>query len=98
VTVLRAVRVPQGEAMFVQPDVVFEVRSPGDETYEKLSFYAAVGVDAVVVVERETTAVQVFARAGGDLVLAAPSASGWTLQDEKRDAGSRSLDSARAGW
>lgn len=38
-------RVPRGEAMFVRPNVVFEVRSPGDETYEKLPFYAAVGVE-----------------------------------------------------
>jgi hypothetical protein len=51
VSVMLPDRVPQGEAMFVRPNVVFEVRSPGDETYEKLSFYAAVGVEAVVGVE-----------------------------------------------
>jgi Uma2 family endonuclease len=48
VSVILPDRVPRGEAMFVQPNVVFEVRSPGDETYEKLPFYAAIGVEAVV--------------------------------------------------
>jgi hypothetical protein len=72
-------RVPPGEVMFVQPNAVFEVRSPGDETYEKLPFYAAVGVQAVVVVERNTKAVQVFAREGDDFALVPPSAAGWIL-------------------
>jgi Uma2 family endonuclease len=43
VAVMLPPRVPAGEAMFVRPDVVFEIRSPGDETYEKLAFYAAGG-------------------------------------------------------
>jgi Uma2 family endonuclease len=79
VSVMLPERVPQGEVMFVRPNVVFEVRSPGDETYDKLAFYAAVGVEAVVVVERDTKAVQVFALSGGNLVLVPPSADGWTL-------------------
>jgi Uma2 family endonuclease len=72
-------RLPQGAVMFVQPHVVFEIRSPGDETYEKLPFYAAVGVEAVVVVERDTKATQVFALASGDFVLLPPGADGWTV-------------------
>lgn len=79
VSVMMPDRVPDAEAMFVRPNVVFEIRSPGDETYEKLPFYAAVGIEAVVVVERDTKAVQVFAVTGGDFVLAPPSAEGWTL-------------------
>jgi len=79
VSVMRSDRVPPGEVMFVQPNVVFEVRSPGDETYEKLPFYAAVGVEAVVVVERDTKAVQVFVLADGSFVLAPPAADGWTI-------------------
>ena len=79
VSVMLPDRVPQGEAVFVQPNVVFEVRSPGDETYEKLPFYAAVGVEAVVVVERDTKAMQVFALSDASFVLAPPSADGWTL-------------------
>ena len=79
VSVLRPDRLPQGEAMFVRPNVVFEVRSPGDETYEKLPFYAAVGVEAVVVIERDTKAIQVFALSSESFVLLAPSADGWTV-------------------
>ena len=78
VSVMLPERVPQGEVMFVRPNVVFEVRSPGDETYDKLTFYAAVGVEAVVVVERDTKAVQVFALSGGNFILVPPSADGWT--------------------
>ena len=70
---------PQGEAMFVRPNVVFEIRSPGGETYEKLPFYAAVGVEAVVVVDRDTKATQVFALSSGTFVLVPPAADGWTL-------------------
>ena len=79
VAVMLPNRMPHGEAVYVRPNVVFEVRSPGDETYEKLQFYAAVGVEAVVVVERDTKAVQVFALAGENFVLAPPSVDGWTL-------------------
>jgi Uma2 family endonuclease len=79
VAVMLPPRVPAGEAMFVRPDVVFEIRSPGDETYEKLGFYAAVGVEAVVIVERDTKAAQVFARSGDDFVVVPPGTDGWTL-------------------
>ncbi len=79
VSVMGPDRLPPGEVMFVQPHVVFEIRSPGDETYEKLPFYAAVGVEAVVVVERDTKATQVFAPSGGDFVLLPPGVDGWTV-------------------
>lgn len=79
VSVMLPDRLPRGEAMFVQPNVVFEVRSPGDETYDKLTFYAAVGVEAVVVIERDTKAVQVFALSGDSFVLVPPSPHGWMI-------------------
>jgi Uma2 family endonuclease len=78
VCVMRPDRLPQGEVMFVRPNVVFEIRSPGDETYEKLPFYAAVGVETVVVVERDTKATQVFGLSSSDFVPLPPSANGWT--------------------
>ena len=78
VSVMLPDRVPPDERMFVRPNAVFEIRSPGDETYDKLAFYAAVGVEAVVVVERDTKAVQVFALSGENFVLEAPAADGWT--------------------
>ena len=70
---------PDPGAVYVLPTVVFEVRSPGDETFEKLSFYAAVGVRAVVIVERDTKAVQVFTLAGDSFVLEAPGPDGWLM-------------------
>jgi Uma2 family endonuclease len=78
VSVMRPDRLPPGETLFVQPTSILEIRSAGDETYEKLPFYAAVGVDAVVVVERDTKAIQVFAASAGNFVLTPPSADGWT--------------------
>ena len=36
------------------PDAVIEVRSPGDESYEKLPFFASLGVREVVVIDRDT--------------------------------------------
>jgi Uma2 family endonuclease len=58
--------------------VVFEVRSPGDESYEKLPFYAALALEAVVIVDRDTRAVQVFELTEGAYTPAAASADGWT--------------------
>jgi Uma2 family endonuclease len=70
---------PGGGALYVLPTVVFEVRSPGDETFDKLDFYAAIGVRAVVVVERDTKAVQVLTLAGESFVLEPPGADGWLV-------------------
>jgi Uma2 family endonuclease len=36
------------------PDVVVEIRSPDDETYDKLSFYAEIGVLEIWVIDRDT--------------------------------------------
>jgi Uma2 family endonuclease len=36
------------------PTVVVEIRSPGDETFEKLPFYAQLGVPEVWVIDRDT--------------------------------------------
>jgi Uma2 family endonuclease len=45
--------------------VVVEIVSPGDETFEKLPFYAAHGVEEVIVVEPEESRVQVLVLRGG---------------------------------
>ena len=51
------------------PDAVFEIRSPGDESYEKLPFYAKLGVREVVIVDRDTKRVEVFALGEGTYTL-----------------------------
>jgi len=42
------------------PTVVVEIRSPGDETWDKLEFFARIGVPEVWVVNRDTRVPQVF--------------------------------------
>jgi Uma2 family endonuclease len=42
------------------PDVVIEIRSPDDETYEKFDFYAKLGVPEVWVIDRDTRAPEVY--------------------------------------
>jgi Uma2 family endonuclease len=46
------------------PDAVIEVRSPSDETYEKLPFFAKLAVREVIVIDRDTKAVEVFRLSG----------------------------------
>jgi hypothetical protein len=60
---------PDPGAVYLRPAVAFEVRSSDDETFDKLPFYAAVGVRAVVIVERDTNTVQVLTLAGEGFAL-----------------------------
>ncbi len=48
--------------------LVIEVRSPGDETYKKLPFYAEGGCREVLVIDRDTCAVELFRLEGEDFV------------------------------
>jgi Uma2 family endonuclease len=49
------------EYMAGAPLVVIEIRSPDDETYEKLPFYAALGVPEVWIFDRDTKAIELRA-------------------------------------
>ena len=49
--------------------LVVEILSPGDETYDKLDWYAAGGVDEVLVVDPHSRRAEVFARRGNHMVL-----------------------------
>lgn len=46
------------------PEVVIEVRSSHDETYEKVPWYLARGAKAVLVIDRDTLALQLYAPDG----------------------------------
>jgi len=46
------------------PDAVIEVRSPGDESYDKLSFFAKLGVREVIVIDRDSKIVEISALVG----------------------------------
>jgi Uma2 family endonuclease len=59
------------------PTVVVEIRSPGDETWEKLSFYAGISVPEVWVVDRDTRVPQMFRLAEGVYEDLHPAADGW---------------------
>src|SRR5262245_55277434 len=42
------------------PDAVIEIRSPGDDTYEKLPFYTTIGTREVVIVDRDTKHTEIY--------------------------------------
>ena len=49
------------------PDAVIEIRSPDDESYEKLPFYAAIGTREVIVIDRDTRRTEIFRLAGSQV-------------------------------
>lgn len=62
------------------PLVVVEIRSPGDETYEKFPFYADLGVPEVWVFDRDTRAPELYALAAGPTYRRIDAeADGWQL-------------------
>jgi Uma2 family endonuclease len=63
------------------PDAVIEIRSPDDETYEKLAFFAALGVFEVIVVDRDTKQTSIFRLAGPQYVALQPDPDGWLGSD-----------------
>src|SRR5207249_6606250 len=70
--------IDKNEYMAGAPLVVVEVRSPGDETYEKFGFYAGLGVPEVWVFDRDTRVPDLYALVPGpkyDPIPAGP--DGW---------------------
>lgn len=63
------------------PDLVIEVRSPGDESYDKLPFYAALGVREVVIILRDEKSSELFRLAGDRYVAAAADAKGLLVSE-----------------
>jgi Uma2 family endonuclease len=49
-------------------ELVVEIRSPDDETYAKLGFYARAGVAEVLVIDRDTRAVELFVNRGEQMM------------------------------
>ncbi len=57
---------PDPEAVYLDTAaLVVEIVSPGDETYDKLPFYAARGVDEVLIVEPTERRIRILALARG---------------------------------
>jgi Uma2 family endonuclease len=59
------------------PDAVVEVHSPGDEAYEKLDFYANVGVREVWIIDRDSRRPEIFVRSGDRFVERPAGREGW---------------------
>jgi Uma2 family endonuclease len=59
------------------PAVVVEIRSPDDESYEKLAFYAKLGVPEVWVIDRDTKTPEVYVLASGDYTKLTQDKEGW---------------------
>jgi len=59
------------------PTVVVEIRSPGDETDEKMPFYAKLGVPEVWVIDRDSKAPQLHLLETGPYVLRQADEDGW---------------------
>ncbi len=59
------------------PSAVVEIRSPGDETYEKLPFYAQLGVPEVWIFDRDSRQPELHQLAGDEYRPQPPDADGW---------------------
>lgn len=65
------------EYMEGPPAVAIEIRSPGDESLEKLPFYEKIGVPEVWVVDRDTKLPELYRLDQGRYTLQYPDAEGW---------------------
>jgi Uma2 family endonuclease len=63
------------------PDAVIEIRSPEDETYDKLPFYAALGTRELVVIDRDTKQPEIYGLAGSQYVTQQSDADGWVRSE-----------------
>lgn len=59
------------------PDVVVEIRSPDDETYEKLPFYAGIGAGEVWVIDRDTKRPEIYYVVNGECQEQPADDDGW---------------------
>jgi uncharacterized protein YaiE (UPF0345 family) len=63
------------------PDAVFEIHSPGDEAYEKLDFYAKVGVREVWIIGRDTKQPEMLELVSDEYQARQPDTDGWSRSD-----------------
>jgi Uma2 family endonuclease len=63
------------------PDAVIEIRSPEDETFEKLPFYAALGVREVIIIDRDSKRPELYRLAGPQYVALQPDSDGQLRSD-----------------
>ncbi len=59
------------------PTVVVEIRSPGDETVEKMPFYARLGVPEMWIIDRDTKVPELYALRQGEYENQPADEEGW---------------------
>ncbi len=59
------------------PTVVIEIRSPGDETIEKMPFYADLGVPELWIIDRDTKVPELYVLREGQYRQQPPDVNGW---------------------
>lgn len=67
----------RGEYFEGPPLVVVEIRSPGDESYEKLPFYAELGTPEAWIIDRDSREIELLILNHGTCTGVAPDADGW---------------------
>jgi Uma2 family endonuclease len=61
------------------PEVVVEIRSPNDESEEKLPFYAQLGVLEVWIIDRDSKEIDLYVLAGDSYLQHAARDDGWSV-------------------
>lgn len=74
--------IDQNEYFEGAPNVVVEIHSPDDQAYEKLPFYAELGVPEVWIVDRDTKAPEIYRLKRGKYKKQNPSVGGWIRSPE----------------
>lgn len=69
--------IDRGECFEGAPNAVVEIHSPGDEAYEKLPFYAKLGVPEVWIIDRDTKEPEIYLLKRGRYKKQAAEAAGW---------------------
>lgn len=59
------------------PTVVVEIRSPGDESMEKLPFYGRIGVEEAWIIDRDTKVPEIYLLRGEEPEPATADTEGW---------------------
>jgi Uma2 family endonuclease len=73
------VGIDQNEYFEGAPDVVVEIRSPGDESYEKFEFYAQLGVPEVWIIDRDRKTPEIYTLRAGNYIQQPADADSWVL-------------------
>jgi Uma2 family endonuclease len=77
VTAERLAIIDRNEYFEGGPEAVVEIRSPGDESYEKLGFYAELGVLEVWIIERDSKQPELYVLRSGHYERRAADPDGW---------------------